>query len=69
MAKATRIDVSDKPPYITLVLDRNEALAVRNATRPFHMAAVEKDSHPTSLNGAGARVYVALKATIGSAEC
>jgi len=62
---STRWDVADEPPYITLVLDRNEALAVRNATRPFHTVAVEKNSHPTSLNGAAARVYVAMKASIG----
>jgi len=74
MAKATRIedaptgstrwDVADEPPYITLVLDKNEALAVRAATREYHSKAIEVDSHPTSLNGAGARVYVAMKASI-----
>jgi len=70
MAKATRIEAGRwwevaGEPYVTLVLDKNEALAVRNATREYHDAALRTDiTPPTSLNGAGARVYVAMKASI-----
>jgi hypothetical protein len=49
--------------FITLVLDKNEAVAVRNGLRDNHRRAVAiPDTHSTSINGAGARVFEAVEA-------
>lgn len=44
---------------LSLQLDRNEALAVRNAVA-HHRHATDSRTEPTSLHGSGARVYEAL---------
>lgn len=56
---------SDSPEVLTIALDQNEAVAVRNALRSYRKACNEHTS-PTSLNGGGGRVYELLNAIVDS---
>lgn len=46
--------------FVAIVLDKNEAVAVYDAVRDYRLACNERTTS-TSLNGAGGRVYEALK--------
>ena len=46
--------------FVAIVLDKNEAVAVRDAVRHYRLACNER-TPSTSLNGAGGRVYEGLK--------
>lgn len=47
---------------VTIALDQNEAVAVRNALRSYHDKVANSQTYvpATSINGSGARVFEAL---------
>lgn len=69
MAKIIKPEQESTPPveawrtegetYLIIALDKNEAVAVRNAVREYRNRC-GLGTHAGSLNGAGGRVYEAL---------